>query len=45
MYRLANDKLEQRNMILEGSNKPGIYNYIHWLNPLLHRCRERLYPG
>lgn len=45
MYLLRNTWLEQINKAIELSHKPSIDLRTHWLNPLLHKCEKRLYPG
>lgn len=44
MYHLRSYNLEQDNIAMELSGKPGIELGIHWLNPLLLKCKKRLYP-
>ena len=44
MYLLRNAYAEQINMANGSQYKPSIDLRICWLNPLLYRCKKRLYP-
>ncbi len=41
---LRSNCLEQINRSIKLSDKPSRDLRIHWLNPLLYKCKERLYP-
>jgi hypothetical protein len=43
MYLLRNACLEQISTETELQHKPTIDLRIHWINPLLHKCKKRLY--
>jgi hypothetical protein len=44
MYLLKDARLEQMNTGMEPAKKPGLDLQIHWIDPLLHKCRKRLCP-
>lgn len=41
MNLFSNRYLEQINMMIEQSNRPGMDSGILWLNPLLRECVRR----
>jgi hypothetical protein len=43
MYLLRYTWLEQFNIAAELGHKPSIDLRIHWLNPLLHKCKKPTY--
>jgi len=45
LYLNRNVWLEQINTANELKLRPSLDLRIHWINPLLHKCEKRLYPG
>lgn len=41
MYHFRCYELEQENIALKLSEKPGIDICIHWLNPLFEKCGDK----
>lgn len=44
MYLLKNELLKNNNIAVKLAERPSIDISIHWLNPLLHKCKKKLYP-
>ncbi|GEM_PF-1865249 len=44
MYLIEKGRLEQINMAIDLEYKPSKDLLVHWLNPLLHKCRNQSYP-
>ncbi len=41
MYNLKSYNLDKNNIAIELSEKQGMDTNIHWLNPLLMKCRNK----
>ena len=40
MYNLKSYNLDKNNIAIELSSEQGMDTYIHWLNPLIMKCRN-----
>lgn len=44
MYLMNDTILEQLDRTSLLRHKPFTHSHIHWLNPLLYKCKEHLHP-